>query len=242
MTTYEPDSVDLREKLAHIDGYRTGCGIYIIRNKMTGKVYVGSAFNFSKRWSEHKAKLKRGVHHALRLQHSWNKWGETAFEFIVVERCNMAELLFREQVWLERLRPFDRTIGYNIALVAGSRAGLRATVETRAKMSAAKKGVPQRPEVIAKQSATRKAQCSTPEFRAAASALHRGKTVSDVTRQRQSEAQKRRAPFSAEHRSRLSQAGMGRVVSAETRKKLTGRPRKNTQHGPSNHNTTSTAD
>lgn len=41
----------------------TKCGVYIIRNKINGKVYVGSTINkIKRRWQDHLKRLKRGTH------------------------------------------------------------------------------------------------------------------------------------------------------------------------------------
>ena len=60
-------------------------GIYIIQCKATGKVYVGSSENIEKRWLQHKYSLKKNTHHSKKLQNAWNKYGETEFEFQIVE-------------------------------------------------------------------------------------------------------------------------------------------------------------
>lgn len=110
-------------------------GIYQIKHIASGKIYIGSATNIYKRWNFHKETLRNKTHHNGRLQNAWNKYGEEAFEFSIIETCFIFALIFREQHYMDALKPF-----YNIAKVAGSALGVKHTDETRAKMSAIMKG------------------------------------------------------------------------------------------------------
>ena len=56
-------------------------GIYEIVNTVTGKRYVGSAVNLEKRELSHFSGLRRGDHRKAHFQHSFDKYGESAFEF-----------------------------------------------------------------------------------------------------------------------------------------------------------------
>src|SRR4051794_5001336 len=62
-------------------------GIYAIRCKPTGKVYVGSAARITKRWNDHRQSLASGKHHSVLLQRAWEKYGPDAFEFTVLAYC-----------------------------------------------------------------------------------------------------------------------------------------------------------
>lgn len=68
------------------------CGIYMIRNTINGKLYIGKSVNIKKRFNEHKHELRLGSHHNDYLQKAWNKYGEDAFEFIVLEECDRENL------------------------------------------------------------------------------------------------------------------------------------------------------
>ena len=50
-------------------------GIYQIKNTLNGKVYVGSAKDFEKRWKRHFKDLENGVHSSIKFQRSFNKHG-----------------------------------------------------------------------------------------------------------------------------------------------------------------------
>lgn len=78
-------------------------GIYAIVHLATGRRYIGSASNIDARWRGHRSHLRRGDHHSAHLQHCWQKYGEAAFAFVVLETCpkDQAVLLEREQHWLD---------------------------------------------------------------------------------------------------------------------------------------------
>jgi group I intron endonuclease len=75
-------------------------GIYEIKNKATGKSYIGSSKQIQKRWEQHLLALRKGIHHSVLLQRAWNKYGEDCFEFSVKEECEERQLLEREQQYL----------------------------------------------------------------------------------------------------------------------------------------------
>jgi len=93
-------------------------GVYQIRCKRNGKIYVGSAVNLRARWDAHRRDLQRGSHHNPYLQHAWNRYRESAFEFLVLEYVDVACLLHAEQIWIDRTVCINRRFGYNIKLEA----------------------------------------------------------------------------------------------------------------------------
>jgi group I intron endonuclease len=81
------------------------CGVYQIRCKSDGKVYIGSSKRIYRRWTDHRRQLKDGTHHTAHLQHAWVKYGADDFEFSVIEECEQLELEQREQYWIDQLLP-----------------------------------------------------------------------------------------------------------------------------------------
>ena len=81
-----------------------GQGIYKIRNKRNDKYYVGRTVNcFSARWTNHRGQLRNNKHSNRILQQAWNKYGEDAFEFIVLEDLSHKSVKYIhaiEQWWL----------------------------------------------------------------------------------------------------------------------------------------------
>lgn len=116
-------------------------GVYVIRNIQTSFVYVGSSCHIYVRCCEHVRLLKRQKHPCIYLQRAWNKYGENAFDFDILEVVSEADqLLTAEKHWIDYLRSAHRDFGYNMALVPGApNRGRIFSAETRAKMSAAHK-------------------------------------------------------------------------------------------------------
>lgn len=79
--------------------------IYKIINKVTGDVYIGQTKNFSKRCTQHLLALRKNMHHSVYLQRAYNKYGESQFEFSVIETLtNSKELNKREYYHINRLK------------------------------------------------------------------------------------------------------------------------------------------
>jgi hypothetical protein len=78
-------------------------GIYAIKNIVDDRVYIGSTSDsFKRRWYNHKYTLGKNTHGNRHLQNSWNKHGEDAFEFSVIEGVDDGKLLSeREQYWID---------------------------------------------------------------------------------------------------------------------------------------------
>lgn len=113
-------------------------GVYAIRNKVNGKVYIGSAASgFSNRWRGHRSDLKLGKHHSILLQRAWAKYGADCFEFIVLTRCPADSCIEQEQQFIDFYHSANPENGYNIAPTAGSSLGVKLSEETRNRISAA---------------------------------------------------------------------------------------------------------
>lgn len=77
-------------------------GIYKIINVVNNKFYVGSAVDFTRRKRIHWWNLRRGKHANKHLQAAWNKYGEQAFAFVIVEELPLeTDILVAENVWLK---------------------------------------------------------------------------------------------------------------------------------------------
>lgn len=115
-------------------------GIYTIVNTVNGRVYVGSAVNFTTRWRGHRNSLDSGTHRNPYLQRAWNKYGADKFVFTPILYCDREFLITWEQIALDG---YSRQHGwrnlYNVYRKAKSMLGYRFSPEIRAKMSAAQK-------------------------------------------------------------------------------------------------------
>lgn len=110
----------------------TGPCIYGIFNATNNHVYIGSAArSFMDRRRVHLRDLRKGAHHCQHLQRAWNKYGELAFVFVVLEEvASVDDLLAVEQVWIDEHRLLGATI-YNAAKRAGSAWGVRWSDEAK---------------------------------------------------------------------------------------------------------------
>jgi len=116
-------------------------GVYSIRNKVNGHVYVGSAISLSRRFSEHLRMLHRNDHDNEHLQRSWNKYGDSNFTFNIERFCQESDLVRYEQEYIDTYRDkigWDNM--YNMNPVADSSLGRKCTPETLAKMSEQQSG------------------------------------------------------------------------------------------------------
>jgi len=76
--------------------------IYKLRNVVNQKFYVGSAVDTRTRFRQHRRLLRGNKHHCKHLQAAWNKYGEDAFKFEIVEQVASREALeAAEDVWLK---------------------------------------------------------------------------------------------------------------------------------------------
>lgn len=112
-------------------------GVYCITCTANGKVYIGSTTNLRKRWQWHRGDLRLNRHHTRHLQFAWNKYGECAFTFAVLELVpDHEQLHIREQYWLDQYRAYDSARGYNHGKVARAPwMGRQHTQQTKKKLS-----------------------------------------------------------------------------------------------------------
>ena len=121
----------------HLGNKMKESGIYAITGP-NDKVYIGSSINVHKRWTIHKNQLRNNKHHSAHLQRAWNKYGEDAFEFSMLEYITDKTLLInREQFYLDTIISEKR---YNISPTAGSSLGIKRTADFKQKVSQRRKG------------------------------------------------------------------------------------------------------
>lgn len=107
------------------NGQSLKSGIYKITNKINGRVYIGSAKEFKERWKEHTYSLRHQRHSNKFLQADYNKCGEEAFLFEVIEETEgmtKKERLVIEENYIKQ--HYDGGINcYNLCNKAVSREG-----------------------------------------------------------------------------------------------------------------------
>ncbi len=150
-------------------------GIYIIRNLINNKIYLGSAVNLKRRFYEHKTRLRIGTHHNEILQRSWNKYGEENFYFQILEHLEETKLLQRETELIWALDCDNKNKGYNFCKVGRNHLGVKRDPKVGAKISAALKGRAVPEERKRKISASLKGKPLSEERRKKLTGLRRGK-------------------------------------------------------------------
>ena len=73
--------------------------IYVIENKNSGKFYIGRTNDPAARKRGDFSELRRGIHGNPRLQASFKKHGEDAFEFRVVDSADAESIQTKEAEW-----------------------------------------------------------------------------------------------------------------------------------------------
>ena len=189
------------------------CGIYMIQNKINGKLYIGQAVDIERRWVDHKRKLGKGCHGNKHLQTAWNKYGEDNFDFGVICKCDESQLNTMEQYYIFELMTYDREMGYNGNY--GGKSG-RLTKETRKKISEAGKG----------ENHPNFGKHLYEETKKKIGEANKGRTMSEYTKRKLLEAN-RGKHLSEEHRRKLSESlkgeknhMYGKHHSEETKKKI----------------------
>lgn len=92
-------------------------GIYCIEHVDSGKKYIGSSMNISRRFTRHRSDLNHNKHHCVYLQRAVNKYGIGQFKFRVLEETNFTtvdELQSLEKIYLD-----GDTGLYNVGSVGG---------------------------------------------------------------------------------------------------------------------------
>ena len=217
-------------------------GVYKI--ELNGKFYVGSSSrDISARWDRHIGDLKKGIHGNKYLQNAFNKYGEEALVFSILEAVDTPDgVITIEQKYIDELKP-----EYNILQVAGSwlghkhtdeakkksskaHTGLSTTNETRGKMSEMRKGIQNvgkkhtDEQNIMNGEAKKGNQYrlgfkSTMETREKLSKAFAGRKLTEETKRKMSEARIGLKP-SEETKKKISEALKGKTISKETRQKI----------------------
>ena len=151
------------------EGHSLKSGIYKITNNLNGRIYVGSAKEFKERWQSHAYSLRKQKHSNRFLQADFNKCGEEAFIFEVIEvteEKTKEERLAIEEGYIKQY--YDSgDMCYNLCNRAISREGFK----------------PKDPEATAaKLSEHAKKMWKNPEYRESIISLHRGKVTSESTK------------------------------------------------------------
>lgn len=165
-------------------------GIYMITCTANGRIYIGSSRNLHKRIEAHKWRLKSHTHKNRHLQRAYDKYGETAFEYQVIEFVMPWMIIEREQYWIDKYKPFGDQ-GFNIMPRAD--------------------GSHHSPESIKLQSESMKGRKLSPEHKAK---LHAKLIGNQYTKG------KKLPPFTDDHKNAIRCALIGKIKTDETCQKI----------------------
>jgi group I intron endonuclease len=210
----------------------TKAGVYEIQNSVTGYCYIGSSVNMSKRYIRHISDLKRQVHVNPYLQNAWNKYGENAFVFRAILRCDKSMTTIYEQKCLDTMeheynlakdaiapnkgRVFSAEVR---AKMSNASARRKHTEETKRKIGLAHKGKKKSAETIEKHRIAITGVPMSRKARRNMSKAGKGRKFSDVHKAKIGAKTKARWN-SEEYRERLSKSLTGRVFSEEAKQKM----------------------
>ena len=110
---------ELKEEFKQIK-YQTG--VFQIKNKQNGKVFIGSSTDLKAVWFSQKLKLDTGMHPNSGLQKDWKELGGDNFSYEIMETIEVKddktdikkELRTLFEMIIEQLQPFGNK-GYHIA-------------------------------------------------------------------------------------------------------------------------------
>ena len=91
-------------------------GIYKITKKSNGKSYIGQSNDIERRINEHKYKVDLAIDQAI------NKYGIDAFDYEVIEECELNQLDEREKYWIAFYNTY-KGFGYNCNAGGGDSRG-----------------------------------------------------------------------------------------------------------------------
>lgn len=183
-------------------------GIYKIVNLRNNKVYIGSAKNLNERKDRHFADLSKNTHRNKHLQRAFNLYGESIFEFTVLEKLGdyNKEIYFsNEDKWMAVYDSRNPELGYNIAAASGGgHLGCKHTKETKKKIS----------QSMLKDHPT-KGRPLSEEHKSKISKSNLGKIISEESKEKNRQWQLEHNPrrgkkCSEEHKSKISKANSGK--------------------------------
>jgi group I intron endonuclease len=197
-------------------------GIYKIGSKIKPeRVYIGSAVSISKRWNQHLHYLRKRKHQSLKLQRHYNKYGEADLMFSILLGCEKEDLIKTEQYFIDSYKPY-----FNNCKIAGSQLGTKRTDEFKKACSERSKGnknclgVHHDPwnkglkGIYSQETLKKMSDCR----------IGKPSATKNI----------KRSPLSEEHKNKIRESNMGRIVTEETRRKIGEANKKHTGNIPWN--------
>ena len=121
------------------DGKNHPFTVYLALNKINGRFYIGATEKgTSGRASTHRWQARHGGKSHIKFYRAIKKHGEENFKFLTIKECSdYWDALETERAYIALMKP-----AYNMTSGGGGIKGHKMSAESKAKMSAAKKGKP----------------------------------------------------------------------------------------------------
>lgn len=87
--------------------------IYKITNIHNNKIYIGQTNDYKRRWTEHKCIAHTNYNYKSALYAAMRKYGNDAFTFDIIEKCEDNQMAERERFWIDTLNSMVPN-GYNM--------------------------------------------------------------------------------------------------------------------------------
>jgi len=184
------------------------CGIYTITNKINGKIYLGQAIDIHYRWKTHLISLRKGKHRNIKLQNSWNKYGEDNFIHELLIECEELYLNSEEHYWANLLYAHKDPYGYNIR-PTNPYGSHRHSEESKLRMSIASKG-------------KNLGRRLSDEHKTKISVGNKGNTISSLNKEicKQKCLDRTGLKLTAEHKNKIGLSHLGKKRTLEARKNM----------------------
>lgn len=118
------------------------CGIYLIRNNINNKVYIGQSVDIKRRAQEHirsaqpnKYSAKSQRDRNTPIHRAMQKYGIEYFTITILEECSKEELNNKEQYWIKMFNATDKQIGYNLTKGGQNNFALKGEQHSQAKLT-----------------------------------------------------------------------------------------------------------
>lgn len=118
------------------------CGIYLIRNKLNNKIYIGQSVDIKRRLMEHYRSGQPNIYaiHSEKdknvpIHKAMQKYGIDNFEAQVLEQCEKSQLDNQEKFWISHFKSNVKEIGYNVTEGGQKNIALTGELHSQAKLT-----------------------------------------------------------------------------------------------------------
>ena len=117
-------ATDRKELLRQYKETPRTMGVAVVRHTESGRAFLFANLDINALVNRYRTQLRMGSHPNRALQQDWNRFGEAAFAFEVLDTLTPKddpevkpeeELRLLEALWLEKVEPFGEK-GYNKAV------------------------------------------------------------------------------------------------------------------------------